>query len=190
MIGIIVAIIAKGWRPVILTVDRDPFEPRLYAVARIIRGAVASIHDCSYDRLDPHTKLPRFNMFVELGTAIHIHAPNGQTGSHRLIVMTRSLARLRKAASDLNQFEIFEHQQTPSGAVGAVRKGLFRLGDPIGPPVEDFSTVNDTLQTMYVSKLRPMHGSSLFDDPQLFDTLVWAAREAFEECAQKRGAAR
>ena len=100
----------------------DSGELRLQKIMRLLEGSRYSIHDISRVEPDPETRLPRFNMPIELGAALGMkHLGRARLRDHRMLVLDTDKYRYQKFASDLAGVDISAHGDAPAKAIGAVR---------------------------------------------------------------------
>lgn len=110
----------------------DSGEPRLAKIIDLIAGARFSIHDISRIELDTTTKLPRFNMPIELGIAIGMkHGGRPKLRDHHMLVLDgaepgngRDRFRYQAFASDLAGLDIKVHGGRAEALVDCVRAFL------------------------------------------------------------------
>jgi hypothetical protein len=104
---------------------QDSSDVRFQKIVRIIRGSQYAIHDISRVQLDQATRLPRFNMPLELGLflgAKEFGDPEQQ--SKRSLVLDRMPYRYQKFCSDLAGQDIEAHHNRPPRAIELVRNWL------------------------------------------------------------------
>lgn len=100
----------------------DSGEVRIAKLYDIIEECGLGIHDVSRTELDAKTRLPRFNMPLELG--IFLGAKRyGQGGQRdkRALILDRERYRYQKFCSDISGQDISEHKNRPPLAIAAVR---------------------------------------------------------------------
>lgn len=103
----------------------DSGDLRLQKILRLIEASHFSIHDISRVELDPKTKMPRFNMPIELGAALGMkHLGRSSLRDHRMLIMDRAPYRYRKSASDLAGVDIEGHSNRPKRVIQAARNFL------------------------------------------------------------------
>lgn len=103
----------------------DSSEVRIEKIIRIIAECRLAIHDISRTQLDRDSRLPRFNMPLELG--IFIGAKAFGTGAHRrkaAIVLDTDRYRYQKYISDIAGQDIRAHGRSPARMVQQVRDFL------------------------------------------------------------------
>ena len=103
----------------------DSGDLRLQKIIRLIEDSLFSVHDISRVDLDAKTRLPRFNMPIELGIALGMkHLGRKLLRDHRMLILDRTRYRYRKSASDLAGVDISEHLNRPRRMIQAVRDFL------------------------------------------------------------------
>jgi hypothetical protein len=123
--AIVFAVMALGFEPR-CALERDTgTQERLKKIVEIIHSCPFGIHDLSFMRIDRRTKLPRYNMALELGLFLGCceFGGQGQAGKSCLI-LDRERWRYRKSLSDLSGRDIQDHKGDPERAICAVRKWL------------------------------------------------------------------
>jgi len=104
---------------------QDSSDVRFHKIVRIIRGSQYAIHDISRIQLDRVTRLPRFNMPLELG--LFLGAKEfGDTDQQakRSLVLDRTPYRYQKFCSDIAGQDIEAHHNRPAKAIELVRNWL------------------------------------------------------------------
>jgi hypothetical protein len=103
----------------------DASEFRLERIYRLIRESRLAIHDLSRTQLDPTTKLPRFNMPLELGIFLGCKKFGGPKHANKAcLVLTKKSYEYQKYLSDISGQDVDAHNDTRSSAIAAVRKWL------------------------------------------------------------------
>ena len=103
----------------------DAGQTRVSKILKIISECRVGIHDLSRTELDPDTKLPRFNMPLELG--MFLGAREYGTGEQRdkiCLVLDRDRFRFQKFCSDIAGQDIYAHSEKIDVAVRVVRDFL------------------------------------------------------------------
>jgi len=107
-----------------LEVD-DGSQTRLEKIARIIAECRYGVHDLSYVGIDPTTRLPRFNMPLELGLYLGCKRFGGKSQrAKNCLILDRHPYRYRKFISDLSGHEIRAYNGTQKAVIAAVRNWL------------------------------------------------------------------
>jgi len=103
----------------------DAGEPRLAKIFKIISECGLGVHDISRTELDPVSRLPRFNMPLELGMFLGAKE-FGDPGQRSKIclVLDRSPHRYEKFCSDIKGCDISSHRRNPETAIHSVRNFL------------------------------------------------------------------
>jgi len=103
----------------------DAGEVRLAKISKIISECGVGIHDISRTELDRPSRLPRFNMPLELGMFLGAKEfGDARQRSKISLVLDRSEHRYEKFCSDLKGCDISAHQRKPEAAIHAVRDFL------------------------------------------------------------------
>ncbi len=105
--------------------EEDTGEFRLSKIERIIEECRYGINDLSAVALDRTTRLPRFNMPLELGLFFGCKrfGPPAQ-GKKRTLVLDKDQYRYREFISDISGQDISAHGGNPERAIRAVRNWL------------------------------------------------------------------
>ena len=141
--AVVFTVIACGYRVRSALEVTDSGDLRLSKIISLIEQSGLSIHDLSRVSLDPKTKLPRFNMPIELGIALGMkHLGRKALRGHKMLVLDSERYRYRISASDLAGLDISAHGGKPSRAIGAVRSFL-------ASDCSDHLPTEDTLETAY-----------------------------------------
>jgi hypothetical protein len=135
--------------------ESNSADVRLLKIMRLLQDSRYSIHDISRVELDPNTKLPRFNMPLELGAAIGLrglrHAA-GDKADHRLLILDAKAYRYQTFVSDLAGVDIKGHGNQPKKLIQAVRDFLNPCVDRHlpGPAAiyESYSLFEETLPVL------------------------------------------
>jgi hypothetical protein len=100
-------------------------QDRLNKILRMIGECQFGIHDISFMRIDPGTRLPRYNMTLELGLFLGCYEFGGRDQSgKRCLILDRDRWRYRKSMSDLAGRDIQAHHGNPRQAIVKVRDWL------------------------------------------------------------------
>lgn len=125
--ALVFAVLDCGFIPVSAQERGGSQEIRLQKIVELIRSCRYGIHDLSATHIDATTKLPRFNMPLELG--LFIGALNFGSGRQRnkgYLVLDTMPFDYRKHTSDLGGQDILAHAGEPRRAIKAVRNWLRR----------------------------------------------------------------
>jgi hypothetical protein len=100
-------------------------EVRYHKILRMIDECRFGIHDISRVQLDRSTRLPRFNMPLELGLFLGATAyGNDRNRGKQCLILDRDRFRYQKFCSDLSGQDIRAHFFKPAKAIGVVRDWL------------------------------------------------------------------
>ncbi len=105
--------------------EDDGSQIRVLKIFDIISQCRLSIHDLSRVEADKSTKLPRFNMPLELGT--FLGAKHFGSGGHKkkaCLILDREKYRYQKFISDIAGQDIKAHKNDPRSIIGVVRDWL------------------------------------------------------------------
>lgn len=103
----------------------DASQIRVEKILNIINDSKFGIHDISYTRLDPKTKLPRFNMPLELG--FFISAKRFGVKEHKqknCLIVDIKEHRYHKYISDIAGQDIRAHNNKPEELIKIIRNWL------------------------------------------------------------------
>ncbi|HEX6087385.1 MAG TPA: hypothetical protein VF266_22830 [Thermoanaerobaculia bacterium] len=109
----------------------DTSQVRIEKISRIIADCKFGVHDISRTDADPVTRLPRFNMPLELG--LFLGAKRFGTGKQKLkncLVLDVERYRYQRFMSDIAGQDIVAHDGTPEVAVRVVRDWLSDAQSP------------------------------------------------------------
>lgn len=122
--AIVFTVCALGFRPRCALDRDDGSEERLTRILQLIELCPYGIHDLSYMKVDPRTRLPRHNMPFELGLFLGCKYANRQRSDKSCLILDREKWRYRKSLSDLSGRDIRAHKGSPTRAITAVRDWL------------------------------------------------------------------
>jgi hypothetical protein len=157
-----------------LEVD-DSSEVRIEKIIRIIADCRLAVHDISRTQLDRKSRLPRFNMPLELG--IFIGAKAFGSGEHRrkaAVVFDTDRYRYQKYISDIAGQDIRAHGRSPATMIQQVRDFLLtQCSEGVALPggakiVERYSEFRDDLPTMCARGHLPPPDALTFRDLTTF----------------------
>ena len=94
-----------------------PNQGRLERIIQLIESSDVSIHDLS--RIELSSGIPRFNMPLELGLALH--RSHVTAGKHRVYVFERKAYRMQQSTSDINGIDPQIHNGRPKGVMAGLR---------------------------------------------------------------------
>jgi hypothetical protein len=105
---------------------------RIAKIMNLIEECPYGIHDISRTELDPKTKLPRFNMPLELGIFLGARRYGTKVQSRKqCLILDRDLYRYRKFISDISGQDIHSHSLNISRLVTQVRDFLRTIGNHV-----------------------------------------------------------
>jgi hypothetical protein len=111
--------------------EDDSSELRLTKIFRIISECRLGIHDLSRTQLDRHSRLPRFNMPLELGIFLGAkHYGHDEQAKKACLVFERRPHSYETFISDIRGQDIAAHQDSPRVAVLKVRNWLATSSSP------------------------------------------------------------
>jgi hypothetical protein len=113
-----------GFSPRIATESADSGEGRFSKICELIRDCRYAIHDLSRIGIDPKTKLPRFNMVLELGLYIGAKKFASDGADKVCLVMETEQYRYRDFCSDLAGVDICAHNDDRLQLISVVRDWL------------------------------------------------------------------
>lgn len=125
--AIIFAVCALRFEPQCALGADDGSVERLTKILELISQCPCGIHDISFMKLDPGTRLPRQNMPFELGLFLGIEfAMSKRTRKTRksCLILDRDKWRYRKSISDLSGRDIRAYKGSPRSAIAVVRNWL------------------------------------------------------------------
>lgn len=131
------AVLDCGFVPRCALEEEDGGEERIRKIKRIIRECQYGIHDISRVEVDSRSRLPRFNMPLELGLFLGAQEYGaGKQKRKRSLVLDAVPYRYQQFCSDIAGQDVRAHHNQPLNAVAAVRGmmatalGGFRLPGP------------------------------------------------------------
>jgi hypothetical protein len=95
--AIVFAVCALGFEPRCALDQDNGIEERLAKILRLIKNCQFGIHDLSYMKVDPGTKLPRHNMPFELGLFMGFEFAGPQQPKKSCLILDRQRWRYRKS---------------------------------------------------------------------------------------------
>jgi hypothetical protein len=103
----------------------DSGEVRIAKILGIIAACKFGVHDISRTELGPKTKLPRFNMPLELGLFLGAEAFSRRNPRQKVcLIFDRQPYRYQKFCSDIAGQDVETHGGQPKRAIKAVRDWL------------------------------------------------------------------
>lgn len=133
--AIVFAIIDSGFTArCALEIDNGA-QIRIDKITRIIGDCCLAVHDLSRTQLDPKTRLPRFNMPLELGIFLGAHRfGSGRDRRKTCLILDTERYRYQKFISDIAGQDIKGHDNDCPKAITAVRNWLFSQTDRVSIP--------------------------------------------------------
>ncbi len=114
-----------GYRPRCALEESDSSQVRIERIYRLIDECKLAIHDLSRTEPDAETKLPRFNMPLELGIFLGArHFGGAKHRTKRCLVLDRERYRFQKFCSDISGQDIEAHSNEWRVLVKKVRDWL------------------------------------------------------------------
>lgn len=112
---------------------------RINKIIKIISECQYGIHDLCRTEIDPHTKLPRFNVPLELGIDMGCRYLGGKLHAEKLhLIMDRTPFRYRKLISDLAGNDPWAHNNNPLQVIRIIRNWLSTSNPEKHLPGADF----------------------------------------------------
>jgi len=129
--AIVFAVQDVGFRPRCALEASDAGKFRLNRIMDIVSECKYSIHDLSRTSLDRTTRLPRFNMPLELGIDLGCRRFGSSIHNEKIsLVLDREEHRYEKFISDIKGQDIFAHGGKVSKVIDVVRNWLRNELDP------------------------------------------------------------
>lgn len=122
--------------------ESNSADVRLLKILRLLKESKYSIHDISRVELDPKSRLPRFNMPLELGAAIGLRHADPTGSDHCLLILDAEAYRYQMFVSDLAGVDIKGHANQPKKLIQSVR-------DFLSPKVVGHVPSPSTIQESY-----------------------------------------
>jgi hypothetical protein len=115
----------------------DTSQVRVARIAKIIAECRIGIHDISRTEMDRNTRLPRFNMPLELGMFLGAKQYGDSRQRTKIcLVLDRSPHRYQKFCSDIAGQDISAHSRDVRSTIGAVRDFLRNASSKVMIPGE------------------------------------------------------
>ena len=122
--AIVFVVCALGFEPHCALDRDDGTKERLTKILHLIEECPFGIHDLSYMKVDPGTRLPRHNMPFELGLFLGYEFARREGSNKSCLILDRDKWRYRKSLSDLSGRDVRSHNGSPRMAITAVRDWL------------------------------------------------------------------
>lgn len=125
------AIYDCGFYPRCALEVEDGTQVRIEKINSIIGGCRLAVHDISRTELDPATRLPRFNMPLELGIFLGVKSFGGRQHRRKAaIILDSEPYRYQQYISDIAGQDIRPHGRRPDEAICHVRDFLCTYSEP------------------------------------------------------------
>ena len=123
--AIVFAVVDCGYSPRTALEFVDSGDIRLQKIENLIEGSKYGIHDLSNMELDKDSKLPRFNMPLELGIFLGAKRYGDKVQKKkRLLVLDKERYRYQKSISDISGQDIKSHGGKEDRAIRCIRDWL------------------------------------------------------------------
>jgi hypothetical protein len=155
-----------------------PNQGRLDAIIDLIDTSDFSIHDLS--RTETTNGVPRFNMPLELGLALHQRSVT--KGRHQVFIFESKPFRTQQSTSDVNGIDPFIHHGQPKEVMTQLRNIFRKPGDTITVP--DMFAVYRAVKRRLPELKKNAGGGSLFESA-IFEDIALAASSALEKRTAK-----
>jgi hypothetical protein len=129
--AVVFAVCLLGFEPHCALEEDTGTEERLAKILKLIELCPLGIHDLSYMKLDPRTRLARHNMPFELGLFLGYEFASRKAPKKRCLILDSDGFRYRKSLSDLAGRDISAHKGVPKAGHGRCAQ-LAR--DSVRPP--------------------------------------------------------
>jgi hypothetical protein len=151
--AVVFSILSCGFLPRCSKESMNSDEIRINKITTIIRDSKYGIHDLSRVEFSKESKLPRFNMPLELGIFIGCQKYGGSTHKQkRYLVIDKEDYRYKKFISDISGQDIRGHHNNPELIIEIIREWLAHVSNKTIPGprfhVERFKQFKDELQEM------------------------------------------
>ena len=132
--AIVFTVCRLGFEPRCALDEDSGTEERLARILHLIERCQLGIHDLSYMKIDPRTRLPRHNMPFELDLFLGCEFAGRKTPAKNCLILDREQWRYRKSLSDLSGRDIRAHKGRPTLAITAVRDWLMTASESTAAP--------------------------------------------------------
>lgn len=176
-----------GYEPRCALDFSDSAQSRFHKIVDLIVECGLSIHDISRVELDGDSKLPRFNMPLELGAdlGLRLKGPRNQR-DRRVLILEKDLHRYDITTSDISGQDIEAHHNSESEIIARVRDWL---SAGTSKPLAGAAAIQADYKT-YLSIV-----PAIIEDRQLdpYEKLshkdfLWTVYEAIDEIQRRSGA--
>jgi len=136
-----------GYQPRCALDYSDSGVVRFTEIIKLITSCDLSIHDISRVQLDRASRLPRFNMPLELGAdlGLRLAGPPLQR-RRRMLILDAEAHRYDKTLSDISGMDIDVHANDPRQVIRLVRDWLNTNRQPGTPPLPGATAINNDYQ--------------------------------------------
>ncbi len=124
--AIVFCVCELGFEPRCALEQDSGTRERLTKILNLIEECPYCIHDLSYMKIDPRTRLPRHNMPFELGLFLGYDHANQKLPKQICLIMDSDGFRYRKSLSDLSGRDVHAHGGKPVRAITNVRDWLVK----------------------------------------------------------------
>jgi hypothetical protein len=122
--AIIFSVCLLGFEPRCALEQESGTEERLAKILKLIEQCPLGIHDLSFMKMDPRTRLARHNMPFELGLFLGYEFASRKRPKKSCLILDKEGFRYRKSLSDLSGRDVSAHKGTPKQAIVVVRNWL------------------------------------------------------------------
>jgi hypothetical protein len=122
--AIVFCVSACGFVPRCTLELTDAGEVRIENIYRLIEQCHHGIHDISRTEVQEGSRLPRFNMPLELGIFLGAKRFGKHSAQKRVLILDRDRYRYRRFISDIGGQDIQAHGRRPATAIRLVRDWL------------------------------------------------------------------
>jgi hypothetical protein len=137
-------IMACGYAPRCALDYSDSGVVRFTEIVNIITACDRSIHDISRVELDRKSRLPRFNMPLELGADLGLRLAGPQLQRRRKsLILDTEAHRYDKTLSDISGMDIEAHSNDAREIIRLVRDWLNTNREAGAPPLPGAAAIND-----------------------------------------------
>jgi len=163
---LVFTVVYFGFNPRIALESSDSGESRLDKIVKLIQSSKLSIHDLSRLQSKTTDEYYRLNMPFELGIDYGLRKFNNSYSDQRSLILETKKYDYMKAISDINGFDIKNHNDTPLKLVECLRSwfsetiGLRNLNSAGKIYNSDFIAFNTHLFRLKMNKYAGQHTST------------------------------
>lgn len=121
--AILFTVCALSCKPRSALEESDSSTLRLEKIYRLIQKCPFSIHDLSRTELSPSTRLPRFNMPLELGIFLGIKRLAASSRQKTCLIFVKNKYKI-SFVTDLNGMDVEGHEDNPEKVIPSIRNWL------------------------------------------------------------------